>query len=494
MKRALALLVGLVLLTLSACASRVTEPLPAAESPPSITPTLPQPVDATPSTSPEEIATASLTTSEVTHTSLTHYHLAVELNYAAKTLAATQTISYTNNTDLAIDSLPILVPPAEVEGVFLLTAIHTEPASLHTETIMDRAQIDLTFDPPLAPAQEVTIHLEYQLRLPMRYAAPGYTDRQVLLADWYPLIPPYLQGHEWLINPPGWVGEHLVYPLINFGLVFCLVPSPNDLVVAASAPVLSTQEGCYHYSTQEVRNFSLAISPYYQVTAAESELVTAWAYTFREHAPLGQRAADLAIEAWATFTDLYGPNGRAFLSIVEADMFDGLESDGLIYLSEWYYQTADFSPQNYFELLIVHETAHQWFYGYVHNDQAQEPWLDEALATYSELLFYEAHHPQLADWWWDFRVDTYDPQGAVNASIYEFNQYRPYINAVYLRGAEFIHALRREVGDQAFFAGLHNYLHSYGINDNFRDSTDFFSAFDEVSDVDLTAIRADYFQ
>ncbi|MFU8827679.1 MAG: M1 family aminopeptidase, partial [Brevefilum sp.] len=277
-------------------------------------------------------------------------------------------------------------------------------------------------------------------------------------------------------------------------LEFCLAPGQNDLVVAASAPVTSTQESCYQYSSRGVRNFSLAISPHYQVTSTESELVTVWAYTFHEHAPLGQRAADLAVEAWATFTDLYGHNGRAFLSIVEADMFDGLETDGLIYLSEWYYQTADPSPQNYFELLIVHETAHQWFYAYVHNDPAQEPWLDEALATYSELLFYEAHHPQLADWWWNFRVHTYEPQGAVNASIYEFNQYRPYINAVYLRGAAFLHALRREVGDPAFFAGLLNYLHAIEGVDNIRGSADLLRAFEGISGADLTDICADYFQ
>ena len=33
---------------------------------------------------------------------------------------------------------------------------------------------------------------------------------------------------------------------------------------------------------------------------------------------------------------------------------------------------------------LVHEVAHQWFYGLAGNDQYRDPWLDEGLATYAE--------------------------------------------------------------------------------------------------------------
>jgi aminopeptidase N len=35
-------------------------------------------------------------------------------------------------------------------------------------------------------------------------------------------------------------------------------------------------------------------------------------------------------------------------------------------------------------VVVPHETAHQYFYGMVGDDQARDPWLDEAFATYSE--------------------------------------------------------------------------------------------------------------
>jgi aminopeptidase N len=49
--------------------------------------------------------------------------------------------------------------------------------------------------------------------------------------------------------------------------------------------------------------------------------------------------------------------------------------------------------------MTPHELSHQWFYGFIGSNHALEPWLDEALATYAELLYYERYHPESVDWW-----------------------------------------------------------------------------------------------
>lgn len=486
-------LVSLVLLFQAACSNQITEPAYSTKIPDITTPAPVQTIQTAIENSPQSI-TPTPTSAAITPVQPTHYVMDVELDYDAKTLTVSQTITYTNGTGRPIETLPILVPPAEREGVFLLSTIQTIPNGVEIQTDPNQSRINLVFDPALKPEESIVILLEFQLRLPLSYNAMGYTERQVRLTDWYPQVPPFQEDLGWLIHPPGLVGEHLVYTLSDFKLNFCLPPGRDDLIVAASAPVAETSQDCRQYNVQNRRNISLVISPFYQEATAASDLVTVVAYTFPGQASLGQRAADLAVQAWSTFTDLYGPNGRNFLTIVEADIYDGLETDGLILLSEWYFQTADPSPQNYFELLLVHETAHQWFYAYIHNDQASEPWLDEALATYSEILYYEYHYPQLVNWWWDFRVNTYAPTGPVNASIYTFNHDRPYINAVYLQGASFLQALRTEVGDTAFFQGLHRYVQFTQTVDQFRSSDDFFSAFSQVSEADLTTIIEEFFQ
>jgi len=425
-------------------------------------------------------------------TTNTHYHLDVSLNYDHQELALLQIIDYTNNTGETLTELPLVVPPASFEGAFQLSLLQINLSTYETSITMDGAVMRLRLDPALEPGHKMSITLNYQLRPPKSAAAFGYTKRQLLLANWYPFIPPYQQNQGWVINPPGAVGEHLAYPLTDITVNLHIMSKHKDLVIAASAPMQSVSEGCYQFSTESVRNYSLAISPYYQVTTLNNPLARINIYTFPEHSHLGERAANLALQAWETFTELYGDNQRAFMSVVEAEIADGLECDGLFFLSDWYFETADETPKNYFELLIVHETVHQWFYAFVHNNQATEPWLDEALATYSELIFYERHHPELSEWWWGYRIWYYDLAGSVNASIYDFNNYRPYINAVYLRGAAFLHTLRTEIGDPLFFDFLLTYTQS-GEQDFLRDANFFFDLLGQMTAINPYVIQSGFF-
>ena len=146
---------------------------------------------------------------------------------------------------------------------------------------------------------------------------------------------------------------------------------------------------------------------------------------------------------------------------MESDFPDGMEYDGLYYLSDFYFKNYDGTFKNYLSLLSVHETSHQWWFGLVGSDQALQPWLDESLATYSEFLFIEHFYPELTDWWWQYRVETYAPVGRVNRTIYDQSDLRTYINAVYLQGAVFLHEVRRLVGDAAFFEGLRGFVGAY---------------------------------
>ncbi|MFN8451585.1 MAG: M1 family aminopeptidase [Anaerolineae bacterium] len=146
--------------------------------------------------------------------------------------------------------------------------------------------------------------------------------------------------------------------------------------------------------------------------------------------------------------------------IVQGDFPDGMEFG--IDRQRGVVRTNPGSAQSYLTVIItVHETSHQWWYARVGSDQALYPWLDEALACYSEFIFYEEHYPDLKEWWWNFRVGTYvkpDYSGRrVDSTVYQFGTGREYINAVYLRGAEMMDALRADLGTDAFFDWLRRY-------------------------------------
>jgi aminopeptidase N len=322
----------------------------------------------------------------------------------------------------------------------------------------------------------------------------GYTPRQTNLVDWFPYIPPYRPGEGWLIRSAGYFGEHLAYESADFEVSFKLADTRASLVVAASAPAQGEQSegGEYRYSYNNARNFALSVSHEYVVYTGTVGTTTVLSYAFPYHASAGQGTLQTTVEALEVYNRLFGPYPRPLLSVVEADFLDGMEYDGLYFLSNGFYNLYQGTPGEYLVTIAAHETAHQWFYARVGNDQAMEPWLDEALCTYSERLFYENVHPDALPWWWDYRVNYYHPQGWVDGSIYNPAGYRAYRDAVYLNGAVFLEELRKQVGDEAFFAILRDYVAQ--MSGKIATRQDFFRILGEHSQADIAPLLKTYFQ
>nr|QCO92833.1 hypothetical protein [uncultured bacterium] len=108
------------------------------------------------------------------------------------------------------------------------------------------------------------------------------------------------------------------------------------------------------------------------------------------------------------------------------------------------------------------------------------------------MLFYEALSPELADWWWSFRVENYHPDGEINRSIYDFSNFLNYRNTIYLRGAQFFHTVRQASGDSAFFSALQTYAKQY--TGKIASGQDLLEVLEQTTRDDFSALKAEYFQ
>jgi aminopeptidase N len=319
----------------------------------------------------------------------------------------------------------------------------------------------------------------------------GHTSRQINLTDWYPFVPPYIDGQGWLVHNTWFYGEHLVYPMADFEVELRLENAPAVTLIAASA--LDQGDNQVHrYRLRSGRSFVLSISPEYRVLHAEVDGVHLFGYHFPLDAQAGEIAFQAAVDAFKLYSQLFGAYPYESLSLVQADFKHGMEYQGLVFVSKGFYNAYQDSPESFLVALAAHETAHQWWYGLVGNDPALEPWLDEALCTYSEHLFYEHYYPESLGWWKYARLAYYEPQGWVDISIYDAGGYRPYRDAVYLRGAQFLGELRLRMGDEAFFAFLQDYVARY--SNQLASAGDFFELVAEHSNANLTWTLEQYFQ
>jgi aminopeptidase N len=319
------------------------------------------------------------------------------------------------------------------------------------------------------------------------------------IVDWYPYIPPYQPGVGWLVHPHWWFGENQVYDVADFYVHLTLSQPVTNLVIAASAP--AEMEGdAYVYHLESARTFALSASNQYVMQETDAGSTKVYSYSFPYDTAAGEEVLHNTADAMQLFSQLITPYPRLSLSVVEADFLDGMEYEGLFFLSNGFYNLYDGTPKGYLTFIAAHETAHQWWYASVGNDQAMEPWLDEAMCTYMEHIFYEnvyADYPtgsdqSMVDWWWYYRVNFYDPSGVIDRSIYDYQQFRPYRDAVYLNGAKFLQDLRDLVGDEAFFTFLRQYGREY--QHKIATADDFFNVLRQNTDKDFQPLLNSYFQ
>lgn len=125
------------------------------------------------------------------------------------------------------------------------------------------------------------------------------------------------------------------------------------------------------------------------------------------------------------------------------------------------YSSAFFSDPVRGDLVVVHELAHQWTGDLLRIDEWRHIWLNEGFAAYAEWLWLEREGlstPQqefdaiaagASPEFWELTIG--DP-GAATENLFDI--------AVYDRGAMTLQALRTEVGDEAFFAIVREWVAS----------------------------------
>jgi aminopeptidase N len=201
---------------------------------------------------------------------------------------------------------------------------------------------------------------------------------------------------------------------------------------------------------------------------------------------------DLADEVIPFFEPYFGPYPFDRYGLLITDSAPGLALETqtlpIFSSSDLPPLTAGATPEPIAQLLIAHELAHMWFGDAVSPLRWSDLWLNEGFATYAQWMWLdhiglfpleeeaELARQQMPDLRASFGA-TDDPQAATLFSP-----------TVYEGGAVVLHALRRELGDEAFFALLQDW-----VADNAGTSVstaDFVAAASEAAGRDLDGFLA----
>lgn len=292
----------------------------------------------------------------------------------------------------------------------------------------DRTVARVQLPEPVPPGGEVALDIDFHDRLPKVYARTGYDGEFFAVAQWFPKLAVY--------EPAGMRGRgsgawncHQFHAhsefYADFGNYKVEITAPTRFKVGATGVRMSERHDAdgtstYVYEQGDVHDFAWTADPDFveirdrfeakrEVTAEEYAKAARLLGRTPEELQLGDvdillllqpehlpqkdrhlRAAKFAIEMFGLAFGRY-PYSNLTIVDPEASGASGVEYPTLIFNgTEDLFQHWPFEGIREPEITLVHEYAHQYWYGLVANNEFEEAWLDEGFATYSEDLAMDA--------------------------------------------------------------------------------------------------------
>ncbi len=191
--------------------------------------------------------------------------------------------------------------------------------------------------------------------------------------------------------------------------------------------------------------------------------VTSWVYPQDRGNGFYDYALAAPILGW--FIEHVGPYPYAKLANVQSKtQFGGMENASNIFYSE-NSVTGDRASEG----LIAHEIAHQWFGNSASEANWHHIWLSEGFATYFTNLYMEQKYGRTA-----FaermrgqreQIVAYSKENRVPIVNPAIEDYMKLLNPnSYQKGGWVLHMLRKEVGDDQFWAGMRDYYRKFTLS------------------------------
>ncbi len=439
---------------------------------------------------------------------LNHYDIEVDLDYENKSYSGRQTLTYVNNTEKilgeiffhiypnafeTLDTLPILFkddiedPLSYDNGYIVLNEISKNNNNLEYRIIgEDKTTLSIKLDKPLIQGQSIKIYMEYDVKLPSPMDRFGYGNRSINLGNWYPIACVYDED-GWNLDPYYNIGDPFYSDLANYNIS---IRTDRDVVVASSGNIISEivedDKRIYEIEGMLIRDFAWVASKEFKIAEEKVDGTTIKLYYLDDKENMVKACLKYGKQSLEVFNNIFGKYPYGFYSIVMTEFPSGMEYPGIVFISEEYFR---YSVLDLLEKVIVHETAHQWWYALVGNDQIDEPWLDEALASYSEVIYHKEvyGHEKGRDYFtyniklgYDYGKGYLLGKNKVYQSLDEFYGWNDYGLLVYSKGAMFINEIRELYGEEVLYQILETYFDEFKYYN--ATTEDFINICEEVTD------------
>jgi hypothetical protein len=358
------------------------------------------------------------------------YDVALTLHYGDRLIAVDSRMTITNNSGGPIDRLELNTIAARLGGGLRVTAASVEGAPVAV-TVEDQTLV-MPLGGILPDGATIQARIAYRAHLRSDLAGSNWMfTRANGIIDAYRWLP--------------WISRRVPFNRPNHGDPFITPVSPSVRVkittdramrIATSGWQVAASGLTWTFAAANVRDFTITASPFYRVASAVVGGKTIRVYYLAGGPATAMMSA--AKNAISKMSALVGAYPYSIYRVAQSAGGYGMESPGLIWIPK------GVASAN-IRYLVTHETGHQWFYGIVGSNQADEPYTDEAATDF------------LARYVLSMRRASRCSAARLDLSIYRYSS-TCYYEVIYIQGGNFLDDLRRRVGSTAFWRGLRTYI------------------------------------
>jgi hypothetical protein len=249
----------------------------------------------------------------------------------------------------------------------------------------DRTVVRVLLARPVAPGATVTVDVDFVSKLPQVLARSGYAGPFAMVAQWFPKIGVYAGG-VWTCNQYHAASEFFA----DFGVYEVGLTVPSAGVVGATGVQEEEHDNgdgtkTLRFRAEDVHDFAWAYDPRFLEVKQTIDGVMVRLLLQPDHLPQARRHTEAVRASLGFQRQHFGAYPYPQLTVVDpgpgARGAAGMEYPTLITVGTTWWMPAGLRLP---EMLVAHETAHQYWYGIVATNEAGEPWLDEGVASFVE--------------------------------------------------------------------------------------------------------------
>ncbi|MGN1200914.1 MAG: M1 family metallopeptidase [Candidatus Caccovivens sp.] len=440
---------------------------------------------------------------------LNSYYIDASFDEESMSLSCEEQVCYVNNSDNALNEICFYVyanafdegqkavaisyenkayPNGRSYGRLDLKSVKIGENDAENIFSENRSILTVKLKEVLFPSESVTVDINFTVYLANIHHRLGYGDNTINFGNFFPIACVYENGfvkNDFCSN-----GDPFYSDCSNFDVKISYPSRYTIATTGTNETSLNSETKTTTCKARKVRDFCFVLSDKFEVLSAQTGDVQVNYFGYDDKN--AQEYLKISVQALETFEELFGEYPYQVLNVVKSNFcYGGMEYPNLVYVSD------DLQDDNVYNYCIVHEIAHQWWYGLIGNNEFECAWVDEGLTDFSTAMFFEEHGEynfnydtimaNARDTYKNF-VDIYTKitgtcDQSMNRTLLEFETEPEYVNCTYTKGMLMFASLRDTLGKRKFSKCLKEYYKDYKFKNSSPEKM--IKSFSQTSGVNL---------